>query len=259
MLIDSHAHLDSFGDELPQILQRARLAGVERIITIGASDGLGPNHKAVEIARAHPQVFAAVGVHPHDARIVDQAALDTIEALAQDPKVVAIGETGLDFHYKHSTPDEQRRAFVSFIELGLRVNKPIVVHTREADQETAAILRDTGARAAGGVIHCFSGTAALAAAAIDLGFFVSFSGILTFKAADELRAIAKDLPRDRVLVETDCPFLAPIPHRGKRNEPAFVALTAERLAELWEVPVAEVQATTSANAARLFRLPTSVG
>lgn len=255
MLIDSHAHLDSFGEELPAVLDRARLAGVRQIITIGASDGLGPNHTAVEIARAHPHVFASVGVHPHDARIVDEAALATIEGLAADPKVVAIGETGLDYHYKHSTIEEQQRAFRAFVALALRVKKPLVVHTRDADADTADLLRDTGAQAVGGVIHCFTGTPALAAAAIELGFYVSFSGILTFKAAEELRAIAKDLPRDRVLVETDCPFLAPVPHRGKRNEPAFVALTAERLAELWGVSVTEVQAKTSENTARLFGLP----
>lgn len=255
MLIDSHAHLDSFGEELPAVLDRARLAGVRQIITIGASDGLGPNHTAVEIARAHPHVFASVGVHPHDARIVDEAALATIEGLAADPKVVAIGETGLDYHYKHSTIEEQQRAFRAFVALALRVKKPLVVHTRDADADTADLLRDTGAQAVGGVIHCFTGTPALAAAAIELGFYVSFSGILTFKAAEELRAVAKDLPRDRVLVETDCPFLAPVPHRGKRNEPAFVALTAERLAELWGVSVTEVQAKTSENTARLFGLP----
>jgi TatD DNase family protein len=255
MLIDSHAHLDSFGEELPAVLDRARLAGVGQIITIGASDGLGPNHQAVEIARAHPHIFASVGVHPHDARLVDQGALATIEALAADPKVVAIGETGLDYHYKHSTIEEQQRAFRAFVALALRVKKPLVIHTRDADADTADILRETGAQAVGGVIHCFTGTPALAAAAIDLGFYVSFSGILTFKAADELRAIAKDLPRDRVLVETDCPFLAPVPHRGKKNEPAFVALTAERLAELWGVSVTEVQAKTSENTARLFGLP----
>ncbi len=255
MLIDSHAHLDSFGEELPAVLDRARLAGVRQIITIGASDGLGPNHAAVEIARAHPHVFASVGVHPHDARIVDEAALATIEGLAADPKVVAIGETGLDYHYKHSTIEEQQRAFRAFVALALRVKKPLVVHTRDADADIADLLRDTGAQAVGGVIHCFTGTPALAAAAIELGFYVSFSGILTFKAAEELRAIAKELPRDRVLVETDCPFLAPVPHRGKRNEPAFVALTAERLAELWGVSVTEVQAKTSENTARLFGLP----
>lgn len=255
MLIDSHAHLDSFGEELPAVLDRARLAGVAQIITIGASDGLGPNHRAVEIARAHPHIFASVGIHPHDARLADQSALDTIEGLAADPKVVAIGETGLDYHYKHSTIEEQRRAFRDFVALALRVKKPLVIHTRDADADTADILRETGAREVGGVIHCFTGTPALASAAIDLGFYVSFSGILTFKAADELRAIAKDLPRDRVLVETDCPFLAPVPHRGKKNEPAFVALTAERLAELWDVSVTEVQAKTSENSARLFGLP----
>ena len=254
MFVDSHCHLDfpELAADLPQLLAAMREHGVTHALTIGVDLPAWPN--VVALARAHANLYATVGVHP-DYTDTPEPTVAGLTALAATPKVVAIGETGLDYHYKHSTIEEQQRAFRAFVALALRVKKPLVIHTRDADADTADILRETGAQAVGGVIHCVTGTPALAAAAIDLGFYVSFSGILTFKAADELRAIAKDLPRDRVLVETDCPFLAPVPHRGKKNEPAFVALTAERLAELWGVSVTEVQAKTSENTARLFGLP----
>ncbi len=254
-LIDSHAHLDSFGDGLEEILVRARAAGVTHLITIGASDGLAPNHTAVQIAESHDNVWAVVGVHPHDARIVDAAALDTIRALAQSPKVVAIGEMGLDYHYDHSPRDVQQQAFRDFLELARAEKKPVVIHTREADDDTVAILKEARAHEIGGVIHCFTGGESLARGALDLGFYLSFSGVITFKNAEPLRNIVGWAPRDRVLVETDCPFLAPIPHRGKKNEPAFVVYTAATIATAWGVPPAEVYALTSANSARLFGLP----
>lgn len=252
VFVDSHAHLDSFEAELPEVLDRAEKAGLTHLITIGASDGLGPNHRAVEIAAAHPHVFAVVGVHPHDAKLVDEAALKEIETLAAHEKVVAIGETGLDYHYDHSPREKQVEAFRDFLRLARKLKKPIVVHTREADEETVKILREERAASIGGIIHCFTGGDLLADAAIDLGFYVSFSGVITFRNADPLRAIAKRLPKDRVLLETDCPYLAPIPHRGKRNEPSFVVHTAEKLAELWELPLADVQRITGENALRAF-------
>ena len=251
---DSHAHLDSFGDELEQVLKRAAMAGVTHLVTIGASDGLKPNHDAVKIAETHDNVWAVVGVHPHDARIVDDAALAEIEQLAAHPKVVAIGEMGLDFHYDHSPREQQADAFRRFLRLARKTGKPIVVHTREADAETVEILREERAGELGGIIHCFTGTELLANAAIELGLIVSFSGVITFRNAEPLRAIAKALPRDRVLVETDCPYLAPIPHRGKRNEPAYVVHTAEALAQLWDEPLEEVKRRTGENALRAFRL-----
>jgi TatD DNase family protein len=254
-LTDSHAHLDHFGDGLPEILVRARAAGVTRFVTIGASDGLAPNATAVRIAESVPDVWAVVGVHPHDARIVDAAALAEIERLAASPRVVAIGETGLDYHYDHSPRDQQQRAFRDFLALARALKKPVVIHTREADDDTVAILREARAHEIGGVIHCFTGGAALAKGALELGFYLSFSGVLTFKNAEPLRAIAAAAPRDRVLVETDCPYLAPIPHRGKTNEPAFVVHTAAVIAGLWGVTPAEVASTTAANTARLFGLP----
>lgn len=254
-LIDSHAHLDSFGDGLDEVLVRARAAGVTHVITIGASDGLAPNETAVAIAEARPDVWATVGVHPHDARIVDQSCLDTITRLSRSPKVVAIGETGLDYHYDHSPRDVQRRAFRDFLELARAEKKPVIIHTREADEDTIDILREAKADEIGGVIHCFTGGEALAKAAVELGFYLSFSGVITFKNAEPLRAIAAWAPRDRVLVETDCPFLAPIPHRGKKNEPAFVLYTAATIATTWGISASEAHHITAANTARLFGLP----
>lgn len=251
---DTHAHLDAFGEELPLVLERARAAGVSHLITIGASDGLPPNFTAVELARTHADVYATVGIHPHDARLVTPEVMDALEALARDPKVVAVGETGLDYFYQHSPREQQADVFRGFVDLARRVEKPLVIHTRDADPDTIEILRATDAGAVGGIIHCFTGGDALADAALDLGFFLSFSGVLTFRNADPLRAIAARAPRDRVLVETDCPFLAPIPHRGKRNEPAYVVHTLAKLAELWGVSDAEARAITGANARRAFRL-----
>jgi TatD DNase family protein len=225
-------------------------------VAIGASDGLGPNHRAVEIAASDPRIYAVVGVHPHDARLVDRAALEEIERLAAHPKVVAIGETGLDYHYDHSPRDQQQRAFRDFLAMARNLKKPVVIHTREADEDTVQILREEHAEQIGGVIHCFTGGAGLARGAVDLGFYLSFSGVITFRNADPLREIVRWAPRDRVLVETDCPYLAPIPHRGKRNEPAFVVHTAAKVAELWLTSDQEVRATTGINAARAFGVAT---
>ncbi|MCC7386463.1 MAG: TatD family hydrolase [Deltaproteobacteria bacterium] len=251
---DSHAHLDGYGAELGAVLERAQAAGVTHLVSIGASDGLGPNYQAVELARSQAHIFAVVGVHPHDARIVDEACLQEVSRLAAEPKVVAIGETGLDYHYDHSPREQQQSAFRAFLRLAREIAKPVVIHTREADEDTVAILRQERADQIGGVIHCFTGTERLARGALDLGFYLSFSGVITFRNADALRAIAKDAPRDRVLIETDSPYLAPIPHRGKRNEPAFVIHTAAKLAELWQTSEEEVRARTGANALRALRI-----
>ncbi|MBI2374061.1 MAG: TatD family hydrolase [Deltaproteobacteria bacterium] len=255
MLLDSHAHLDGFGERLPAVLERARVAGVGAIVAIGASDGEASNAPTVAIAEARPNIFATVGVHPHDARIVDPACIERIRALLSHPKVVGVGETGLDYHYDHSPRGRQLEAFRSFVGLARDVAKPLVIHTREAEEDTVRVLREERAKDVGGVFHCFGGGHALAGAALELGFYISFSGVLTFKNAETLREIARNLPRDRALIETDCPFLAPVPMRGKKNEPAFVEHTARRLAELWGVPLDEVGRITSDNARRLFRLP----
>ena len=256
--VDSHAHLD--GDvlhpQLPQVLDRAREAGLTDIICIGASDGFDSNPKTLEVAERHDGIHATVGIHPHDAREVDDEVIEKIRLLADHPKVVAIGEMGLDYYYDSSPREAQQDAFRRFLAIAREVNKPIVVHTRDAEDDTLAILKDEGADEMGGVIHCFTGTEKLATGALDLGFYISFSGVLTFRNAESLRSIAADLPRDKVLVETDCPYLAPVPKRGKTNEPSYVIHTAGKLAELWNQDLEEVKTTTGENAVRLFGLET---
>jgi len=260
MFFDTHAHIDGpkFDVDRDEVLARAKAAGVTHIVCIGASDGMKNNRSAIALAEAHEEVWATVGVHPHDAAIVDPEKLAELEALAAHPKVVAVGETGLDYYYDTSPRERQREVFRDFVAMARRVDKPLVVHTRDADEDTAALL-EAHARGLIGVVHCFTGGPALAARAVALGWYVSFSGILTFRNAEPLRAIARELPRDRVLVETDCPYLAPIPHRGKRNEPAFVAHVAEALAELWETDAASVREITGENAARFYRLDRKLG
>lgn len=255
-LIDSHCHLDEprFAADREAVIERAHSAGVTRMITIGASDGVHSNMEAVALAQRYDSVFATVGVHPHDARIVTPEIVEEIARLAQRPKVVAIGETGLDYYYDNSPRAVQQDVFRKFIQLARRVRLPIVIHLRDAYDDAINIMREEHAAEVGGVIHCFSGDRKAAAACLDLGFDLSFSGVVTFKNADELRAVARMVPADRFLVETDAPFLAPIPHRGKRNEPAFVIFTAERMAQVREQSLDEVAALTGANTARRFRL-----
>lgn len=254
--IDSHAHLDgdTFAGDLEGALDRAREAGLTDIICVGASDGFDSNPKAIAVAETKSWLWATVGIHPHDARIGDEACLERVRALAAHEKVVAIGETGLDYHYDHSPREVQKDVFRRSLRLARDLGLPVVIHTREAEEDTIAILREEKAEDLGGVIHCFTGTALLARAALDLGFCISFSGVLTFRNGEPLRQLAKELPRDRVLVETDCPYLTPVPHRGRRNEPAFVVNTARVLSDLWGMDLEQVKRTTGANTARLFGL-----
>ncbi len=254
-VFDSHCHLDmDFDADRDDVLARARAAGVGGMITIGASGRFDANRAAVAIAAAHADVYATVGVHPHEAASVTDATIAALDALAGEPKVVAIGETGLDYHYEHSPRPAQRQAFARFIDLARRRQLPLSVHLRSADDDAVAVLRGEQASAVGGVIHCFSSDAAAARRFLDLGFHISFSGIVTFKSAEALREAARLVPRDRLLVETDAPFLAPIPFRGRRNEPALVVTTAMLLAEVRGEPIADLAAATNDNARRLFRL-----
>jgi TatD DNase family protein len=258
-LVDSHCHLDfdTFGDELPQILARAAEAGVARMITVGTAQRVETAGSAVETARRHPDVLrATVGVHPHDASLADEALLEEVERLCRDPLVVAVGETGLDFHYDNSPRDAQREAFRKQIAIARRVKKPLVIHTRNAPADTLSILHEEGAADVGGVIHCFSEDPAFAKGALDLGFASSFSGIVTFpRNTDPIREAARVQPKDAILVETDAPFLAPIPHRGKRNEPSWVAHTAAFVADLRGDDLDAFRRTTTENACRIFGLP----
>lgn len=256
MLIDSHCHL-SFKDypesEVGEIISRANQAGVTHFITIGGGDGFEGNEGAVKVAEAYPSVYATVGIHPHDAKIVDEAVYQKIEALALQPKVVAIGEIGLDFHYEHSPREIQKNVFQGFIDLSKKIQKPVVIHDRGAEDLTYEMLKENEMKE-NTVIHCFTGTLDLAKKYLDLGCFISFSGIITFKKADDLREIVKFVPLDRMFVETDSPFLTPVPHRGKRNEPAFVRYVAETVASVKNVSIEEVEQTTTRNAKGFFHL-----
>lgn len=254
--IDSHAHLDGeqLNPHLDEILARAKEVGLTEIICVGASAGFESNERTLKVAQAHEHLYATVGIHPHDAKLTDDEVVERLREMADDEKVVAIGETGLDYYYDLSPREAQRESFRRFLRLAKEKSLPVVVHTRDAEEDTVEIMQEEGAAQIGGVIHCFTGTEALSVPALKMGFYISFSGVLTFRNADRLRAIARDLPRDRVLVETDCPFLTPAPHRGKTNEPAMIVHTAQKLAELWEEDLETVKARTGENAARLFKL-----
>ena len=257
-LIDSHAHLDleDYEKDLDAVLSRARAAGLERIVCVGLWRAPGSFGTALELAASDPSFFSAtIGVHPHECARVPEEDWLRHESLARDPRVVAVGETGLDFHYDHSPRPVQESSFRRSLAIARAAGKPVVVHVREADAVCARVLREEGLPAQGGVIHCFTGDAAAARAYLDLGLFISVAGVVTFKTAEAIREAVRIVPRDRLLVETDCPFLAPVPHRGRRNEPAFVAETARKVAEIWGATLEEVAAATTANVKRLFRLP----
>jgi TatD DNase family protein len=225
------------------------------MVCIGSGRDVGPARAAVRLAAAEPDIFAAVGVHPHDVARMSEDDWTELHHLARQPRVVGVGETGLDFHYDLSPRDVQRAAYQRFVELARETGLPVISHVRDAHAEAAEVLAATRAAELGGVIHCFTGGVADARRYLDLGQDLSFSGILTFKTAGELREVAAFAPLDRILVETDAPYLAPIPYRGKRNEPAYVVKTLEMLASLRGIDVAEADRATTANARRLFRLP----
>jgi len=233
VLVDSHCHLDfeAFDADRDAVLARAAEAGIGRMVTI--STRVSQFAKVLALADAHEAIYCSVGTHPHNADEEPDVTADDLAALSEHPKVVAIGEAGLDFYYHFASREGQAAGLRRHIAAARLTGLPLVIHAREADDEIAAILaEEAGKGAYPAVLHCFSSGRRLAETGLSLGFYVSFSGILTFKAADELRAIARDLPADRLLVETDAPYLAPAPHRGKRNEPAYVARTAAVLAEV---------------------------
>jgi len=253
MLVDSHCHLDfpDFAETLDELIARAAGAGVGAMVTI--STRVGEFDKIRTIAEAYDNVFCTIGTHPHNADEEDGITADELIDIAAHPKVVGIGECGLDYHYQYGSPEAQTAGFVAHIEAARQTGLPLIIHSRNADADTAKILREQMARGEfKAVLHCFTGSRELAMTGIELGLTISFSGILTFKASTELRDIARDLPQDRILVETDAPYLAPMPNRGKRNEPAYVAHTAAVLAETRSVSAAEIAQTTTENFARLF-------
>ncbi|WP_010297465.1 TatD family hydrolase [Candidatus Odyssella thessalonicensis] len=252
MLVDSHCHLNfpDFKDDLPAVLRRAQLNGIGTLLTINTR--LSEFQDIHAIAEAHSHIYCTAGVHPHDAQDYASPELaQQLKDLAQFPKVVGLGETGLDYYYNNSPSAEQIDSFETHLAVGGELDLPIVVHTRNADEDTlAAMDKYPNAK---GVFHCFSGGREMAKAGLDRGYLISFSGIITFKKAEELRDVVKYVPLDKILVETDAPFLAPIPHRGKRNEPAFTLHTAEIVAELKGVPLKEVAEQTTNNFFNLFK------
>ncbi|MGH9662539.1 MAG: TatD family hydrolase [Bryobacteraceae bacterium] len=243
-LVDTHCHLDdrSFDEDREAVLARARAAGVEKMMAIGMEP-------AIALAEAHDEIWASVGVHPHEAAKASDETFDRLRALLAHSKAVALGETGLDYHYDFAPRDVQRRVFERQLEMARAASKPVVIHTREAWADTLSILREH--RPASGIFHCFSGGPDEAREALEIGFHLSFGGVLTFRNAEALREAARVVPPGRLLVETDAPYLAPVPHRGKRNEPAFVAETVRRLAQVRGEAAEEVAEQAATNFERL--------
>ncbi|HLW86902.1 MAG TPA: TatD family hydrolase [Terriglobales bacterium] len=263
VFVDSHAHLDGeqFQTDREQVIVRAREAGVETIVAIGNGDGPGSLDCGIKLAEQYDFIFSTVGIHPHEAKLATDAAFGELEQLAKRPKVIAWGEIGLDYFYDHSPREVQRQVFVKQMELARAAQLPIVIHCRPSEggddawQECLGLISEHWAGSGiGGVLHCFTGTWAHAKRALDLGFMISFAGNITFPKAQQIRDAAREVPLDRMLIETDCPYLAPVPHRGKRNEPAFVRETARQLGELRGLSTEEIGAQTAKNFYRFFSL-----
>lgn len=256
-LVDSHCHVaePAFDADREAVFERAAAQGVTTLVCVGGDPSVS-SARAIALSGRHGRVeiFASVGVHPHDARLADDAMFAELEELAAGPGVVAIGETGLDYYYEHSPRPAQRDAFARSIALARTRGLPLVVHVRDAHEDAAELLRTEGGADVGGVIHCFTGNRAEAAPYLNLGFHISVAGIVTFKNAEALRDAVRSVPAERLLVETDAPFLAPVPHRGKRNEPAHVRVVAEAVAVVRGEPFTRVAEATTANARRLFGL-----
>lgn len=263
MFVDSHAHLDGkqFDSDREQVIARAREAGVQAMVAIGNGDGPPTLDAGIRLADQHPFMYATIGIHPHEARLADETAYQTMEQLARQPKVIAWGETGLDYHYDHSPRDAQKEVFARQMELAATAKLPIVIHCRPSEgsdnawEDCLAMIKDQWApKGLGGILHCFTGNGEQAKRALDMGFMISFAGNLTFPKAQQIRDAALEVPLDRLLIETDCPYLAPVPHRGKRNEPAFVKETARKLGELREISMDEIGDLTSRNFYNFFKL-----
>jgi TatD DNase family protein len=264
MFVDSHAHLDGkqFQADREQVIAQAREAGVETIVAIGNGDGPGTLNCGIQLASKYDFMYATVGIHPHEAKLADDRALVELEQLAKNPKVIAWGEIGLDYFYDHSPRDTQQQVFIRQMELARSAKLPIVIHCRPSNNSDDAwrdclnlISTHWRSGGLGGILHCFTGDWNHASRALDMSFMISFAGNVTFPKAEQIRDAAKQVPLDRMLIETDCPYLAPVPHRGKRNEPAFVKETARQIGDLRGVPAEEIGQQTSANFYRFFSLP----
>ena len=254
MLIDSHAHLEmpEFRQDLTEVIQRAKASGIDYIFTVGTEKK--DWNRALEITHSHPSVYAILGVHPHNAREIDEETYPTLRKLCADDKVRAYGEIGLDFYRNLSPRAVQLKRFREQIVLAKELKLPIVIHDRDAHQETLGILKSEKAEDCGGIIHCFSGDDHMAKECIEMGFYISVPGTVTFKNAGGFQEIIKGLPLESLLIETDAPFLAPVPFRGKRNEPSYVRYTAQKVAEIKKVSLEKVAEVTTENALRVYRL-----
>ncbi len=254
MLFDTHVHLndDQFNDDLEEVIERARLNGVGRVVVVGFDEKT--IKRAIELIDAYDFMYAAIGWHPVDAIDLTDDYLEWIEELTAHPKVVAIGEIGLDYHWDKSPKDVQQVVFRRQIQLAKRLDLPIIIHNREATEDVVTILEEEGAKEVGGIMHCFSGSPETAKRCLDMNFYISLGGPVTFKNAVKPKEVAKEVPLDRLLIETDCPYLAPHPFRGKRNEPSYVKLVAEQIADLKGISFDEVAKATTENANRLFRI-----
>ena len=260
--VDSHAHIDGkeYDADRDEVVERAREAGVCAILNVGTGDpNSGSLERAVEVAEKYENVYAAVGVHPHDARLFDEMAARRIHALIKESsRVIAWGEIGLDYHYDNSPRDVQRDVFRRQLQMAREANLPVIVHSREAEDDTVNILREElKGSARGGVMHCFSGSRAMMESVVELGFMISFAGVITFRKAEDLRDVARHVPPERLFIETDCPYLTPVPFRGKRNEPARVVEVAKCLAEIRGLTVEEMGRQTTANFTSFFGLQIS--
>ena len=263
MFVDSHTHLDGkqFDSDREQVIARAREAGVRTMVAIGNGDGPPHLDAGIRLAGKYPSMYATVGIHPHEAKLADESAYQQLEQLARHPKVIAWGEIGLDYHYDHSPRETQRSVFSRQMELAAAAKLPIVIHCRPSEgsdnawEDCLGLIRDQwAATGLGGILHCFTGGWLQAKQALDMGFMISFAGNLTYPKAQQIRAAALEVPLDRLLIETDCPYLAPVPHRGKRNEPAFVLDTARKLGELRGLSTEEVGEQTARNFYTFFKL-----
>jgi TatD DNase family protein len=253
-VVDSHCHIDmpQFDADRDAVVARAREAGLVEMLVVGGVDEEDGHRRALRVAESY-RLPAAAGLHPHEARLGSEAVYDELRGLAREGRIVAVGEIGLDFHYDHSPRAAQREAFRRQIRLAREVGLPVVVHTRDADTETVDILEGEGAAEAGGVIHCFTGGLELARRGLGLGFLISFSGVVAFPRAEVIQQVAREVPDDRLLIETDAPYLAPPPHRGKRNEPAFVVEVARKVAELRGSTPEALGGLARGNYSRLFK------
>jgi TatD DNase family protein len=253
MLIDSHCHLDSdqFDEDREAVIERALAVGIKHMVAIGTGNGPPDLEAGIRLADKYEAFYATIAVHPHDASKATPETFKALADLVQHPKVIAIGEMGLDYHYDFSPRETQRAVFIEQMQIAAGAKKPIVIHTREAWDDTISVIREHWDISLGGIMHCFSGNPAQAQQALDLGFYLSFGGIVTFPKALDIQEAARQAPADRILLETDAPYLAPIPKRGKRNEPAFMVETARKLAQLRGVSEQEIAESTTANFRRL--------